>query len=117
MRFASRAQAALERGTVVVQGYSMRAFIGGSLISVALCGAAVAGEVHRYGPPAVVDVNRPRSPIECDQPIGINWYGSTRRCLAEMCAGHNVYNEYIFEGERRRKNPCYGQSPTNYPDD
>lgn len=95
----------------------MRAPICGLAVSMVLCGVVSAGEVPGYRPPAVVDVNRPRSPIECDQPIGINWYGSTRRCLAELCAGRNVYNEYIFEGERRRRNPCYGQSPTNYPDE
>jgi len=43
------------------------------------------------------------------------WYGSTKRCLQDLCAGGNVYNEYIFDAEnRRRKNPCYGLSPTDY---
>ncbi|HVN87037.1 MAG TPA: hypothetical protein VMW17_19575 [Candidatus Binatia bacterium] len=68
-------------------------------------------------PPAVVDVNRPRVPEDCDLPIGINWYGTRERCLAELCAGRNVYNEYIFDAaNRRRKNPCYGQSPTDFPE-
>ena len=67
--------------------------------------------------PAVIDVNRPRTPFDCDLPIGVEWYGSRERCLAELCAGQNVYNEYLFDGsERRRKNPCYGQSATEFPD-
>lgn len=62
-----------------------------------------------------VDVNRPRSPFECDLPNGESWYGSTQRCLQELCAGWNVYNEYIFDAQnRRRKNPCYRQSPTEF---
>lgn len=66
-------------------------------------------------PPAVIDVNRPRRPEDCDLPIGISWYGSTSRCLQELCGGLNVYNEYIFDSSnRRRKNPCYGQSPTDF---
>lgn len=81
-----------------------------------LAGAAFADGIpaRRSGQ---IDVNRPHSPFDCTTPIGESWYGSTRRCLAELCAGHNVYNEYIFEGMRRRKNPCYGQSPTDYPSD
>jgi hypothetical protein len=68
-------------------------------------------------PPVEVDVNRPRTPFDCELPIGKKWYGSGERCLAELCGGGNVYNEYVFDGEgRRRKNPCYGQSPTDFPD-
>ncbi|MCX8072798.1 MAG: hypothetical protein N3C12_10155 [Candidatus Binatia bacterium] len=67
-----------------------------------------------------VDVNRPRSPLDCSLPIGRQWYGSRERCLAYLCAGQNVYNEYVFDAHnRRRKNPCFGQSPTELrePDD
>jgi hypothetical protein len=73
-------------------------------------------QVHlRSGPPAVIDVNRPRTPDDCDLPIGRNWYGSAERCLAELCAGQNVYNEYVFDaGNRRRRNPCYRQNPTEF---
>jgi hypothetical protein len=60
-----------------------------------------------------IDVNRPRSPFDCDTPRGEQWYGSEERCLEELCAGGNVFNEYIFDASnRRRLNPCYGQSPT-----
>ena len=66
----------------------------------------------------VIDVNRPRTPFDCELPIGEQWYGSRARCLAFLCAGQNVYNEYIFDAaNRRRKNPCYGQSPTEFPGD
>ncbi len=69
------------------------------------------------GGPAVIDVNRPLSPFDCELPNGIDWYGSEARCLAYLCAGHNVYNEYIFDRDnRRRRNPCYGQSPTDFPE-
>ena len=64
--------------------------------------------------PVQVEVNRPRTAFECDTPRGESWYGSTDRCLEELCAGQNVYNEYIFEGSRRRENPCYGRSPTEF---
>jgi len=70
------------------------------------------------GPPAVIDVNKPRSPFDCELPIGVNWYGSRERCLAYLCGDKNVYNEFIFDQDhRRRRNPCYGQSPTNFPDE
>jgi hypothetical protein len=67
------------------------------------------------GPSVVVDVNRPRTPFDCDLPIGIEWYGSRSTCLQYLCGGKNVYNEYIFDQDnRRRKNPCFGQSPTDF---
>ena len=74
------------------------------------------GVVVVPGASEAVDVNRPRSPFDCELPIGQNWYGSRERCLAYLCGGENVYNEYIFDADgRRRKNPCYGQSPTELP--
>jgi hypothetical protein len=64
----------------------------------------------------VAPVNRPQSPFDCELPIGQQWYGSRERCLAYLCGGVNVYNEYGFDADgRRRKNPCYGQSPTEFP--
>ncbi|MFI5399325.1 MAG: hypothetical protein ACHQ9S_27670 [Candidatus Binatia bacterium] len=63
-----------------------------------------------------VDVNRPQTSFDCELPIGQAWYGTRERCLAYLCAGENVYNEYIFDSDgRRRKNPCYGQSATELP--
>jgi hypothetical protein len=65
-----------------------------------------------------VDVNRPRSQFECDTPVGEKWYGSTERCLQELCGGKNVYNEWIFDADkRRRRNPCYGRNPTSFTGD
>ncbi|GIW40869.1 MAG: hypothetical protein KatS3mg076_1446 [Candidatus Binatia bacterium] len=67
--------------------------------------------------PLVVDVNRPRTPFDCDLPLGVRWFGSAERCLRELCAGENVFNEYVFDASgRRRKNPCFGQSPTSFSD-
>ena len=64
----------------------------------------------------VAPINRPQSPFDCELPIGQQWYGSRERCLAYLCGGENVYNEYGFDADgRRRKNPCYGQSPTEFP--
>lgn len=62
-----------------------------------------------------IDVNRPRSEFDCDTPRSEEFFGSTERCLQEMCAGKNVYNQYIFDTDsRRRRNPCYGVSPTQF---
>ncbi len=62
-----------------------------------------------------IDINRPRSPFECDTPVGESWYGSTQRCLDELCGGRNVTNEWLFdEHKRRRRNPCYGRDPTSF---
>ena len=64
-----------------------------------------------------VEIDRPRSPFECALPLAVRWYGSEERCLEYLCAGQNVYNEYVFdEHNRRRKNPCYGRSPTEFHD-
>ena len=65
----------------------------------------------------VIDVNRPRTPFDCELPIGEDWYGSRTRCLAYLCGGRNVYNEFVFDADnRRRRNPCYGQNPTELPE-
>ncbi|MEO8601789.1 MAG: hypothetical protein ABI629_04340 [bacterium] len=61
------------------------------------------------------DVNRPRTPYDCDTPIGRDWYGSTERCLEELCGGRNVTNEWFFDdNHRRRRNPCYGRNPSEF---
>jgi hypothetical protein len=76
------------------------------LLAASIFAAPLAAQVQ-------IDVNRPRSPFDCDTPIGEQWYGSEERCLQELCAGRNVFNECIFDAHnRRRLNPCYGQSPT-----
>jgi len=76
--------------------------------------AGAQGSVY-LPPSAQVDVNRPHTPFDCELPIGINWYGSTQRCLQYLCGDKNVYNQWIFDQDnRRRRNPCYGQSPTDF---
>lgn len=82
------------------------------VVALAVSTAGAQG-VERPRGTTVIDLNRPLSEFECDTPIAMNWYGSRPRCLQDLCAGRNVYNEYIFdEAHRRRRNPCYGQNPT-----
>ena len=62
--------------------------------------------------PAQIDVNRPRSLFECDTPVAVGWYGSTDRCLRELCAGENVIGTHVIDPVGRlRRNPSYGRSP------
>lgn len=65
-----------------------------------------------------VDINRPRSPFECDLENARRWYGSEARCLQELCASDNTTNEWVFDdsGKRRRRNPCYRVDPFNFDD-
>jgi hypothetical protein len=59
---------------------------------------------------ARVEMPRPRGALDCDTPLGHTWYGSTERCLRELCAGENVTNAYVSDGHGRlRTNPCYGR--------
>lgn len=62
--------------------------------------------------PLPLEVNRPRSIFECDTPVGEQWFGSTDRCLRELCQGQNVTNAQIVDvGGRLRRNPCHGRDP------
>ncbi len=50
---------------------------------------------------------QPGSPFDCDTPRGSAWFGSTARCLAELCRGSNVTNGAVVGGDGRlRANPC-----------
>ncbi|MCC6847194.1 MAG: hypothetical protein IT294_01740 [Deltaproteobacteria bacterium] len=50
---------------------------------------------------------QPGSPFDCDTPRGSAWFGSTARCLAELCRGRNVTNAAVVGGDGRlRANPC-----------
>jgi len=58
------------------------------------------------------DSTRPRSAFECDLPGGREWFGSSERCLRELCAGENVTNAHTQDREGRiRRNPCFGRDP------
>jgi hypothetical protein len=108
-----RQRYAVAKSAAPVHRGAMHLALGCALLAIASVSAASAEE--RTGPPVVVDVNRPRSPFDCSLPIGIQWYGSRQVCLQYLCGGRNVYNEYLFDADnRRRKNPCYGQSPTDF---
>lgn len=50
---------------------------------------------------------QPGSPFDCDTPRGSAWFGSTARCLAELCRGRNAINAAVIGGDGRlRANPC-----------
>jgi hypothetical protein len=94
-------------------------------LSHSMVGAGAASLVAEQAPaqqgtnqpaPVVVAPGAPQTAFDCELPIGQQWYGSRGRCLAYLCEGQNVYNEYMFDANGRRwKNPCYGQSPTEFP--
>ncbi len=49
----------------------------------------------------------PASPFDCDTARASVWFGSTARCLAELCRGQNVTNASVLGGDGRlRTNPC-----------
>lgn len=49
----------------------------------------------------------PVTPFDCDTTRASVWFGSTRRCLDELCRGHNVTNAAVIGGDGRlRPNPC-----------
>lgn len=53
----------------------------------------------------------PGSPFDCDTPRGSAWFGSTARCLAELCRGRNVTNAAVVGDDGRlRANPCVRRS-------
>ena len=50
---------------------------------------------------------QPGSPFECDTARARTWFGSTARCLEELCHGQNVTNAAVIGGDGRlRTNPC-----------
>ena len=53
------------------------------------------------------DALQPGSPFECDTARASRWFGSTVRCLEELCRGQNTINASLIGGDGRlRKNPC-----------
>ena len=54
-----------------------------------------------------LDALAPGSPFDCDTTRASTYFGSTARCLAELCRGWNVTNATIVGGDGRlRENPC-----------
>jgi hypothetical protein len=50
---------------------------------------------------------QPASPFDCDTARASRWFGSTARCLDELCRGQNVTNASVIGGDGRlRTNPC-----------
>ena len=82
------------------------------LLGAVLAAAGATGDEAAAQPGVLIEVNRPHSIFECDTPIGVDWYGSSDRCLMELCAGRNVTNSHILdERGRLRRNPCQGRDP------
>jgi hypothetical protein len=53
------------------------------------------------------DTLKPASPFDCDTARAGEWFGSTARCLEELCRGGNVTNASVIGGDGRlRSNPC-----------
>ena len=94
----------------------MRRPVLASLLVVAACLGLTTTSAHGQDPRlrgnGTIDVNRPRSAFECDTPIGRDWFGSSERCLAELCAGENVTNAHVVDARGNlRRNPCAGRDP------
>ena len=54
-----------------------------------------------------VEAIQPGSPFDCDTARASTWFGSTARCLEELCRGRNVTNASVIGGDGRlRTNPC-----------
>jgi len=54
-----------------------------------------------------LDALAPGSPFDCDTARASTYFGSTARCLAELCRGRNATNATIVGGDGRlRENPC-----------
>ncbi len=54
-----------------------------------------------------LDGVQPGNPFDCDTAQASAWFGSTTRCLAELCRGRNVTNAAVVGGDGRlRVNPC-----------
>jgi hypothetical protein len=54
-----------------------------------------------------LDTLAPGSPFDCDTTRASTYFGSTARCLAELCRGWNVTNATIIGGDGHlRQNPC-----------
>ena len=82
-------------------------------VAIAVAAVAIVVAIARdAGSQAQVDVNRPRTIFDCDTPLGERWYGSTDRCLRELCVGQNVTNaQLVDDSGHLRRNPCYGRDP------
>ena len=64
-------------------------------------------EPRRRSSRIAAETLQPGSPFDCDTPRGSLWFGSTARCLAELCRGRNVVNGAIVGADGRlRANPC-----------
>jgi len=77
-------------------------------LSLLLSAPSHAAKTHPRRPTRIAaDTIGPGSPFDCDTARGSSWFGSTARCLEELCRGRNVTNASVVGDDGRlRSNPC-----------
>jgi hypothetical protein len=81
----------------------------GALVALLLISAPADAKKTQPRRPSriALDAVQPGSPFDCDTAQASRWFGSTVRCLAELCRGRNVTNAAVVGGDGRlRANPC-----------
>lgn len=87
----------------------IRSIVASSLVLLVLSAPVDAKktEPRRRSTRMAMETLQPGTPFDCDTPRGSAWFGSTARCLAELCRGRNVTNAAVVGGDGRlRANPC-----------
>jgi hypothetical protein len=82
-----------------------------ALVSVVLLLVSAPVDAKRTQPRrasrAAAETLQPSTPFDCETPRASAWFGSTARCLDELCRGGNVTNAAVIGGDgRMRANPC-----------
>jgi hypothetical protein len=78
-----------------------------SLALLSTPAGAVKTRPHRTAKLDTGALAAPASPFDCDTARASEWFGSTRRCLDQLCRGQNVTNGAVIGGDGRlRTNPC-----------
>jgi hypothetical protein len=82
-----------------------------ALLSVLVLLLSTPADAKKTAPRRVARIDaeaiQPGSPFDCDTARASAWFGSTARCLAELCRGGNVTNTAVVGRDGRlRDNPC-----------
>jgi len=82
-----------------------------AVLSVLLLLISAPADARKTQPRRVARIDaeaiQPGSPFDCDTARASAWFGSTARCLAELCRGGNVTNAAVVGSDGRlRDNPC-----------
>ncbi len=86
----------------------LKAFVAPLVLLLLMSTPAAANKTHpRRAARISVESLQPGSPFDCDTAQASAWFGSSARCLAELCRGRNVTNTVVLGGDGRlRENPC-----------